>query len=142
MKHKWVLALLMIISALMLTLWHLNRVTDDKSVISLACLDPLSDCGNAQTQIRFSQIPSPMREFQVQITDQDAQSITLSFAMQDMPMGLNRYRMTNSGNHWLAKVILPVCVQGRSDWRMLIERQVDHTVTHAQIKFKAQGRTQ
>jgi len=141
MRRKWVLAFLAFASVLALLYWRLHQPADASAqVIRLACKNLLSDCGDAQTQIRFSHIPTPMQPFQIDIIDQQAQAITLSFEMRDMPMGINRYRMTQHANHWQAQVMLPVCIQGRSDWLMLIQRQLGQVTHVAKIEFTAQGR--
>ncbi len=44
-------------------------------------------------------------------------SMTVSFGMQGMDMGLNRYGLIKSGEDlWHASVTLPICMSGRSDW--------------------------
>ncbi len=102
----------------------------------LACHHVLNDCGDASTLIRFSHIPSKMQPFQVTLQHTGAQQIYLDFVMPGMRMGLNRYRMLPQGNaepmqnsqtqHWQAQVILPACVQGRSDWQMWISIEYAH----------------
>ena len=54
--------------------------------------------------------------------DQSVDSVTASFAMQGMDMGMNRYQLVNDGaQRWFANVTLPVCVSGRSDWILTLE---------------------
>ena len=54
--------------------------------------------------------------------EQRADSVTASFAMRDMDMGLNRYQLINDGaQRWFANVTLPVCSSGRSDWIAVVE---------------------
>ena len=36
-------------------------------------------------------------------------------------MGENRYRLVFENGVWKAKVLLPVCVQGRRDWLLLLD---------------------
>lgn len=46
-----------------------------------------------------------------------AESVVISFNMVGMDMGDNRYRLVPDGQGgWTGKVVLPVCVKGRSDW--------------------------
>ena len=47
-------------------------------------------------------------------------SIEADFTMQNMQMGLNRFKFQPEANakRWSAKAVLPVCVTGRADWQM------------------------
>lgn len=59
--------------------------------------------------------PFPVR-VEVQ-SDHRVDSITVTFAMQGMDMGMNRYQLISDGaDRWLGNVTLPVCSSGRSDW--------------------------
>ncbi len=54
--------------------------------------------------------------------DQEVDSVTASFSMSGMDMGVNRYRLISDGaDRWLANVTLPVCTSGRSDWLAAVE---------------------
>jgi hypothetical protein len=45
------------------------------------------------------------------------EAVTVTFIMEGMAMGLNRYRMLGDGaGGWRAEVVLPICVSGRGDW--------------------------
>lgn len=54
------------------------------------------------------------------------ESVTVDFQMEGMDMGLNRYRMRQEGEHWLATATLPVCTASRMDW-------------YAEVEFAARG---
>jgi hypothetical protein len=59
--------------------------------------------------------PFPVR-VEVQ-SDHTVDSVTVTFAMQGMDMGMNRYQLISDGaDRWLGNVTLPVCSSGRSDW--------------------------
>ena len=59
--------------------------------------------------------PFPVR-VEVQ-SDHTVDSVTVTFAMQGMDMGMNRYQLISDGaDRWLGNVTLPVCSSGRTDW--------------------------
>ncbi|HCA26910.1 MAG TPA: hypothetical protein DEP05_04595, partial [Betaproteobacteria bacterium] len=72
-------------------------------------------------QVRFSAPPSALRPFDVRVDALSAARVSANFRMVGMDMGRNRYQLVReSGGRWLAHVILPVCVAGRSDWVMTL----------------------
>jgi hypothetical protein len=92
--------------------------------VAVPCADIVSGCGLPEhgLKVRFDQQPSPMRKFIVLVELPDARDLHARFAMRGMEMGLNRYRLLSDGKgRWKAEVMLPVCVQGRGDWLMLLE---------------------
>jgi hypothetical protein len=122
---RWIIWLAALLLAFVLAHWGLGGWLPQANNASqqaehLPCVDILSDCGDHTTSIRFSQIPSKMRPFQVTVQHAGAKQIYVDFVMPGMAMGLNRYRMLWQDNVWQAKVILPACVQGRSDWQMWV----------------------
>jgi hypothetical protein len=72
--------------------------------------------------LQFSMGPDlrALAPFPVRVEVQGARrvdSITVTFAMQGMDMGMNRYQLISDGaDRWLGNVTLPVCSSGRSDW--------------------------
>ena len=67
--------------------------------------------------VKFSALPSALKSFDLTVQADGVKQLYASFVMVGMEMGVNRYRLINSGNNsWHAKVILPVCVAGRRDW--------------------------
>lgn len=90
------------------------------AVVDLPCADLTMGCGIAGMQIKADHAPHVMRAFHLNVAA-TADSVYVDFAMAGMSMGLNRYRLiqqTDGG--WQGEIILPVCVQGRSDWLMEI----------------------
>jgi len=77
--------------------------------------------------LRFSMGPDMqvLAPFPVRVEVQGgrrADSVTATFAMQGMDMGVNRYQLVSDGaGRWLANVTLPVCTSGRSDWIASLE---------------------
>ena len=76
--------------------------------------------GSFSVELRFAAPPRAMKAFPVQLrvaAAEAVETVMISFSMQGMDMGLNRYRMVRAANNtWTADVTLPICVSGRSDW--------------------------
>jgi hypothetical protein len=92
--------------------------------IVVPCADVVAGCGlpEGQLRVRFDRHPRSMQKFMVIVEFPDVRNMYARFAMQGMEMGLNRYRFLPDGEgRWHAEVMLPVCVQGRSDWKMVLE---------------------
>jgi hypothetical protein len=94
------------------------------AIVNLPCPDLTLGCGNASIQVKVDHAPQVMLPFNIRVTSTTVtstitNSIYVDFAMAGMSMGLNRYRLIQQADgHWLGEIILPVCVQGRSDWLM------------------------
>ena len=109
------------------------------SVTTLACADINQGCGSEHgLQIRFDRAPRSLQPFGLSIDAPQATAVFASFAMRGMEMGLNRYRLLRQPDgRWTAEVTLPVCVQGRSDWSMLVEVVGADGERHYQLEFSA-----
>jgi hypothetical protein len=91
----------------------------------VACHDPLAGCRlDREIEVRFSQTPTVMQPFDLEVTASGAVDVHASFQMQGMDMGMNRYRLLKKGGKWSARVMLPACVQGRRDWVLRLEVNV------------------
>ncbi len=78
-----------------------------------------------------------MKPFGLQVEDKEASEVHATFLMQGMEMGLNRYRLLKTKlGIWHADVTLPVCVQGRSDWHVLVESQTPEGLKKYQYQFQ------
>ncbi len=90
------------------------------------CADPVRGCrlewdGKA-ADVRFLSVPGALKPFGLQVAVPPAKAVSAAFAMRDMDMGENRYRLVlGPDGVWRADVILPVCVSGRADWVMVLE---------------------
>ncbi len=116
-----------------------QTATEQASIVSMDCLSMLKGCGNALFRVHFDQPPKVMQPFIVRVEASQAKALHASFAMQGMEMGLNRYRLLRQADgSWQASVTLPVCVQGRSDWRMLLELRTSEGVQRYQLPFQAE----
>jgi hypothetical protein len=101
----------------------------EKSIVNIQCGDLTQGCGNAEVQIKTDRSPQVMKPFHLYVKAAGVKSLAVDFSMQGMPMGLNRYRLIQQADVvWYGEVILPACVQGRSDWLM----EVDVTTTKAE----------
>ena len=66
----------------------------------------------------------------------EIESATVTFSMQGMDMGLNRYQLAGDAmSAWNASVTLPVCMSGRTDWLADFELLVDGKRFHLQVPF-------
>ncbi|MGW8311007.1 MAG: hypothetical protein ACWGNB_08075 [Thiogranum sp.] len=76
--------------------------------------------GAFSVELQFAAPPRAMSAFPVHLrvaAAEPVETVMISFSMQGMDMGLNRYRMLRgASNTWTANVTLPICVSGRSDW--------------------------
>jgi hypothetical protein len=107
----------------------------------IACTDITQGCGNQQLQVKFDHKPQVMRPFTLSVNMPHVTELHASFAMQGMLMGLNRYRLLpQPDGGWQANVILPACIQGRSDWDMLIEARTAAGLVRYTLPFKAEPR--
>jgi hypothetical protein len=92
--------------------------------VAITCSDIAQSCGNAQFSVRFKESPKVMKPLHLELVFLDGlsiQNVHAGFAMQDMEMGFNRYQLIKTADaKWVAEVILPVCLQGRSDWEMTL----------------------
>lgn len=95
-----------------------------RQVLQVPCADVVAGCALPAQPLRvvFDKIPQPMKPFRLRVEVPDAHEVHASFAMRDMQMGLNRYRLLPDGiGAWQGEVTLPVCVHGRSDWEMTLD---------------------
>jgi hypothetical protein len=91
----------------------------------VSCTDPVTDCrfqlAGKDVVLRFSETPRPMQPFVLEVIAAGAVAVAADFSMQDMEMLPNRYQLTRTPDGpWQARVVLPVCVSGRSDWQLIL----------------------
>lgn len=108
----------------------------------LPCTNITQGCGSNFFVARFSEAPQVMKPLHLNVHlnhPETIRNVHVDFAMQNMEMGLNRYRLIQSKqlSDWQAEITLPVCIQGRSDWSMLIEFEADDDIQRFQIPFSA-----
>ncbi|CAG0973795.1 hypothetical protein MTYP_01377 [Methylophilaceae bacterium] len=101
---------------------YFPRNTENAEPLQIDCSDIVQGCGTGALNIRADRPPGIMRPFELRVQTENAEAVHVSFAMQGMEMGLNRYRMLSQGKgEWIAEVTLPVCARGRIDWLMQVE---------------------
>ncbi|MFM1911728.1 MAG: hypothetical protein RJB18_1119 [Pseudomonadota bacterium] len=110
----------------------------------LTCVDITQSCGNEVFTVQFDEAPQVMNPLHLNLHLNRAEavkSIHVDFAMQDMEMGLNRYRLiqSNQSGDWQAEVTLPICVQGRSDWNMLLEIEAGKKIQRFKLPFSVKA---
>lgn len=125
-----------VVLGLALALWLYQRQATPLPVHTLACADLVAGCGTPGLQLQVDQAPRVMRPFTLHV-ETEATAVHASFAMAGMAMGLNRYRLVQRDGHWQAQVTLPVCVQGRSDWQLVLELDGASGVRRYQLGFQA-----
>ncbi|MFL9610807.1 hypothetical protein ACKF11_12045 [Methylobacillus sp. Pita2] len=109
--------------------------------LAIACEDIVRGCRHDDLTIQAMTTPKVMQAFKMRVTLPEAESVQASFDMQDMQMGINRYRLQQQPDgSWRAMVTLPVCVSGSSDWVMTldIKRPSQPLRTQYTLEFSAQ----
>jgi hypothetical protein len=77
--------------------------------------------GGGPVKVFFSEMPQPMRPFEVRLDAPQLEDAQIEFSMAGMDMGPSRYRLVRGSDGLLrARATLPVCVAGRSDWVMTL----------------------
>ncbi len=102
------------------------RPRTGNQISTIACTHPLQGCqfqlNQQSVQVSFINSPSGLHPFTLRVIMPHAQHIYATFAMRDMSMGDNHYRLLHvSDNLWQASVVLPVCVTGRHDWLLTLD---------------------
>lgn len=63
-----------------------------------------------------------LKPFRLTVQAAGARKVQASFTMAGMDMGFNLYSLqADADGLFQARVVLPVCVSGRRDWRMMLE---------------------
>jgi len=123
--------------------WGQKKMLRNEKPEWVACADITQSCGHAWFSVRFKETPQVMKplhlEFVAISADKGIQNIHANFAMKGMEMGFNRYQLIKADqNKWQAEVTLPVCMQGRSDWEMLIEIDAEEGKQRFLVPFSAE----
>lgn len=129
MRFRWITLIFMFVAAAIATTKfarEMSKVRTPGKVATVSCPALPHICrleiGGHPVELTFSPAPAPLKPFMLNVKAPAARSVFAEFAMVDMDMGANRYRLKSIGaGTWQANVILPVCVAGRSNWIMLLE---------------------
>lgn len=92
---------------------------------TVICRDLVAGCrfelGGEGVVLRFSESQRAMRSFVMEVDAPSAVAVRADFMMPGMDMVPNRYDLGRGPDgHWRAKVVLPVCISGREDWRLAL----------------------
>lgn len=140
-KTGMILFSLLVLIAATIFFLEQKKKQESEKVELIACADIVHSCGNAKFSVRFKEAPQVMKPLNLvlaSISPEQIQNIHANFAMKGMEMGFNRYQLLKAGqNEWQAEVTLPVCVQGRSDWEMLIEMDTAEGKQRFLVPFSA-----
>ena len=135
---------LLVLIAATIFFFEQKKKQESEKVELVACADIAHSCGNTKFSVRFKEVPQVMKPLNLifsSIGPEQIQNIHANFAMKGMEMGFNRYQLIKVGQHtWQAEVTLPVCVQGRSDWEMLIEMDAEEGKQRFLVPFLAAKR--
>lgn len=119
----------MLMAALLATskfAYDLAKAKRPTQVVTASCPDLTRGCrlelAGRSIAVSISPVPVALTPFTLTVKAPAARKVIAEFAMVGMDMGLNRYGLQPAGDgSWQAKVTLPVCVAGGSDWVMLLE---------------------
>lgn len=97
---------------------------------------------DAILQLEFSPSVVVMSPFLASVSTQaDIEDVFLEFRMNNMDMGMQRYRLLKNENGvWQSEITLPVCSLGRSDWTAVLEVQYRSTWWRGEFGFEAAAR--
>lgn len=104
--------------------------------VGVACEATFSD---ATLQLEFTAPVVVMSPFIASVdSPADIPEMYVQFRMNNMDMGVQRYRLLNKGNGlWESEVVLPVCSLARSDWTAILEVQYQKTWWRGEFEFTA-----
>lgn len=122
---RWVLPLIIALPLIFVALWGARMQSSTESHMTV-CTDPVLGCAfehrGRTVRLRFSQPPKPLQPFTMTLDAPGAHQVQAEFQMQGMEMGFNRYNFTTDKTGvFTARVTLPVCVSGRSDWNLYLQ---------------------
>lgn len=136
---KWIVLLIMGVS-LILAKWLISSTDSPQNQHTVLIHDCTIQAGCTLpdgSHIRFHSFQGVSHPFDITVshTPEQTKHIFISFSMQGMDMGFNRYALQPKQNRWLAQQVrIPFCSQNRHDY--LAEVQIQDTTY--QIPFNAQ----
>ncbi len=123
-------------------------------LLSDSSCDPLSSPCLSQSGSRVVSLFFPatihyLQPFEMQVVatgfgPNEITRVTVSFAMSDMDMGINRFglrkeKLQNATSVYSGSGMLPVCVSGRRDWQATVELESKDSVYMAQYRLRVDG---
>lgn len=96
-----------------------------------------------ELQLALAKDIHTLQPFQLQLhiagIQQEIESVNVEFFMEEMDMGINRYRLLPDGKGWRGEIVLPVCVVGRGDWRAVVEVGTKERLYRGTFRFHSSG---
>lgn len=121
-------------------------VDGDCNIIEKGCLFSIS---NKQFQVLFVGTARTMKPFNILVQQNNFEAedetklrgISVEFTMPSMNMGINRFKLikkneTNIIPKWQGKILLPVCVSKRVNWKMLVSIETEKDIFELNIPVK------
>jgi hypothetical protein len=97
----------------------------------------------AELRLELAKDIRTLQPFQLQLhiagIRQPIKAVNVEFFMEGMEMGLNRYRLLPGENGWHGEITLPVCVAGRSDWRVVVDVSTQELHYRGVFRFHSSG---
>jgi hypothetical protein len=95
--------------------------------------------GGLTVSVRAQDTIRPLEPFRVYLeTTVHPQIAEVRFTMDDMDMGINRFRFAPvSENLWETTAVLPVCTIDRADWRATFRVKLDEENYRMDVMFEA-----
>ncbi|HSH97338.1 MAG: hypothetical protein ACAH07_04580 [Methylophilaceae bacterium] len=136
----WGLVIFVMVVAYYAQSRYFRAAFKDVPIEHVTCVDLLNGCDIDGAHIKFDHQPQLMQPFHLELQTTGAENVAATFAMVGMQMGLNRYRLLQqTPENWIAEIILPICVQSRSDWLLDIEITKPHAIKRYQLSFTSSG---
>ncbi|SCK04865.1 hypothetical protein [Vogesella sp. LIG4] len=120
------IAVLLIAFALLkagLIWWYLNHKTPHSAPpVTVSCSNLQAGCSLPDgSLLRLDSAPQAARPFGLTLSHVPAAAPGIAFAMRDMDMGFNSYKLLPQGADFVARITLPVCVSGSRQWQMTLK---------------------
>ena len=97
--------------------WYFQHKNQPEITLPLACNMAQGPCSLPDGgSLRFVTPPQNGKPFTLRLEGITASEPSVEFAMADMDMGFNRYRLVADGSNWQAHITLPVCATGSRHW--------------------------
>ncbi len=129
---------------------HLAVQSQDNSECDLARQTCIAQFADMQVQVELPQQPVYLKPFVLKVRTRGNSSVAITtvrahFVMQDMQMPtpvttLQAMPSADDGERsWQGNAILPVCISGRHDWRVVIELETATTRYRVQQGLRMAG---
>ena len=122
------------------------NIDGDCNIIEKGCLFSISD---KQFQVSLVGAVRTMKPFKILIHQDNFEAedetkisgMSVEFTMPSMNMGINRFKLikkneTNIIPKWQGKILLPVCVSKRVNWKMLVSIETEKDIFELNIPVK------